>query len=74
MQIKLDIKIFIFAIFFFLLGDFLIYAKIIEFAFLHEMGHMFTRTYLRLKTKEITNYAFSDLQFPLKKNQKKIWK
>lgn len=53
MQIKIDLKIFIFLLFFFLLGQIEIYVWLIGFAFLHEIGHLIMGLCIGLKPREI---------------------
>ena len=57
MSIKINLKIFLFAIIFYLTKQIHIYAMIMIFAFCHEMGHFIFRTFIRIKTKSIKNYA-----------------
>ncbi len=60
MSIKIDLKIFLFGILFFLTKQIEIYATIMLFAFLHEIGHLCAGLALgfRPKTMEITPFGF----------------
>ena len=49
MQIKIDMKILIFALIFFLANQIKIYIVLMIFAFLHEIGHIFIGTILGFK-------------------------
>lgn len=61
MQIKIDIKIFIFAIIFFITRQIKIYAFLMAFALIHELGHMIAGLLLGLKPQciEIAPYGFN---------------
>lgn len=48
MQVKTNLKVFIFILFFCLCGSIKIYLLIMLFAFLHEIGHMLARIKFRL--------------------------
>lgn len=60
MSIKIDLKIFLFGVLFFLTRQIEIYATIMFFAFLHEVGHLCAGLALgfRPKTMEITPFGF----------------
>ena len=53
MQIKLDLKIFIFIIIFVLTRQIEIYGMLMLFAFLHELGHLFAGIVLGFKPKSL---------------------
>lgn len=53
MQIKLDLKIFIFIIIFVLTRQIEIYGMLMLFAFLHELGHLFAGVILGFKPKSL---------------------
>ncbi len=53
MQIKINLQIFLFIIIFLLTHQIEIYAWVMLFAFIHEVGHMLAGLILRLKPKEI---------------------
>lgn len=57
MQIKLNFKIFIFTLFFFMTNQLIIYLELMTFALLHEMGHMLMRGIFRFETSKIRNNA-----------------
>ncbi len=44
MSIKIDLKIFLFVILFWLTSQIEIYAILMIFALIHELGHLFVRT------------------------------
>lgn len=54
MQIKLDLKIFIFIIIFVLTRQIEIYGMLMLFAFLHELGHFFAGIVLGFKAKSLS--------------------
>lgn len=60
MSIKIDLRIFLFGILFFLTRQIEIYATIMFFAFLHEVGHLCAGLALgfRAKTMEMTPFGF----------------
>ena len=53
MQLKLDLKIFIFIILFCLTGQIQIYFLLLLFAFLHELGHLVAGVCLKLRPKKV---------------------
>ena len=53
MQLKLDLKIFIFIILFCLTGQIEIYFLLLLFALLHELGHLIAGLCLKLKPKRM---------------------
>lgn len=53
MQIKIDLKLFILALLFFLMGQIEIYALLILFALLHELGHLCMGLCVGLRPKEV---------------------
>ena len=57
MQIRLNIKIFIFLLFFFVTKQLEIYLSLMAFALLHEIGHIIIRNIFRIKTRKIRNIA-----------------
>lgn len=61
MQVKVNLKIFIFLIIFLLTRQIKIYAFLMFFAFVHELGHLFAGIILHMKPKvfEIAPYGFS---------------
>lgn len=61
MQIKIDLKIFIFAIIFILTRQIKLYAFLMFFALIHEIGHLIAGLCMGLKPKsiEIAPYGFS---------------
>lgn len=58
MSIKIDLKIFLFGILFFLTRQIEIYVAIMFFAFLHEIGHLSTGLVLGFKPKSIAITPF----------------
>ena len=58
MQIKINLQIFLFIIAFLLTHQIEIYACIMFFAFIHELGHMITGIILKLKPKELSIMPF----------------
>lgn len=58
MQIKIDFKIFVLAILFWLTHQLKIYVLIMIFALLHEVGHLFAGLLLKLKPKKMEINAF----------------
>lgn len=48
MQVRLNLKLFLFFLFFCLIGDAKIYFLLIIFAFFHECGHIIMRNDTRL--------------------------
>ena len=54
MSIKIDLKIFLFALIFLLTRQIEIYTLLMIFAFIHELGHLFTGTILGLKPETIS--------------------
>ena len=53
MQIKLNLQIFMFALFFFITKQIEVYFVFMLFAFLHEMGHMLIGIALGFKLKKL---------------------
>lgn len=53
MSIKINLKIFLFAIIFYITKQIYIYAMIMLFAFLHEMGHLICGILMGLKPKSL---------------------
>ena len=49
MQFKIDIKIFIFLIVFYITGQLWFYAIILSFAVIHELGHLVTGILVGMK-------------------------
>lgn len=80
MQIKIDLKIFAFAILFWLTHQIKIYVAIMLFALLHELGHLIAGIILKLKPKkmEINSFGLAITfegigeNFSKSANQKKI--
>lgn len=58
MQIKINLQIFLFIIIFILTHQIEIYAWIMLFAFIHELGHMIAGLILRLKPKSLSFMPF----------------
>ena len=58
MQIKINLQIFLFIIIFVLTHQIEIYAWIMLFAFVHELGHMITGMLLKLKPKSLSFMPF----------------
>lgn len=58
MQIKINLQIFLFIIIFILTHQIEIYAWIMLFAFIHELGHMMAGLILKLKPKELSLMPF----------------
>ena len=54
MQIKIDLKIFVFMIIFFITRQIEIYGLLMLFAFLHELGHLFAGILLGFKPKSLS--------------------
>lgn len=61
MQIKINLKIFIFLLIFILTRQIKIYALIMVFAFIHELGHLLAGIFMGLKPQslEVAPYGFS---------------
>lgn len=57
MQIRLNIKIFIFILFFFATKQLEIYLSLMIFALLHEIGHIIIRHIARIETRKIRDNA-----------------
>ena len=53
MQIKFDLKVFIFVLFFCLSGDLDLYLILMLFAFLHECGHILVGIILKFKVRKL---------------------
>lgn len=53
MHIKLNLKIFIFALFFLMVSEIKIYLCLMAFALFHEMGHMLLGIALGLKPEKL---------------------
>lgn len=53
MQIKINLKIFIFILIFFITGQVELYGILMLFAFIHELGHMICGILLGFKPKEL---------------------
>ena len=58
MQIKVNLKIFLFIIIFALTHQIKIYAWVMLFAFIHELGHMIAGLLLKLKPKSLSLMPF----------------
>lgn len=58
MQIKINLQIFLFLIIFALTHQIQIYACIMLFAFIHELGHLTTGILLKLKPKTLSFMPF----------------
>jgi len=58
MQIKINLQIFLFIIIFVLTHQIEIYAWIMLFAFIHELGHMLAGIFLKLKPKSLNFMPF----------------
>ena len=58
MQIKVNLQIFLFIIIFALTHQIEIYACIMLFAFIHELGHMMAGLFLKLKPKSLSFMPF----------------
>lgn len=58
MQIKINLKIFLFIIIFIITHQIEIYAWIMLFAFIHELGHIFAGLVLKLKPKTLELMPF----------------
>ena len=54
MQIKIDLKIFLFLLIFVITRQIKIYAILMLFALIHELGHLVTGLILGLKIEEIS--------------------
>lgn len=78
MSIKIDLKLFLFAIIFSITHQINMYAAFMVFAFLHELGHLFCGLLLGFKPKSITMTPFGfQMEFFCKvekhhQNRKKI--
>ena len=57
MQIRLNIKIFIFVLFFFVTKQLEVYTGLMLFALLHEIGHIIIRSIFGLKARKTRNNA-----------------
>ena len=75
MRIKVDIKIFAMLLFFLLTGQGVIYALVLLFTFLHEMGHLLCGMYFGKKVQSITCMptGFSIAFYPQKENKKGLF-
>ncbi len=77
MQIKIDLKIFIFLFLFYVTRQVEVYTLIMLFAIIHEIGHLFTGILLGLKPKKISimplgvSITFEEYKSLKKINQKK---
>ena len=60
MHLKIDLKIFIFILLFCITRQIEIYAVLMIFAILHELGHLFAGLLLKLKQKKV---ALNPLRF-----------
>lgn len=58
MSIKIDLRIFLFGILFLLTKQIEIYAILMIFAFLHELGHLFSRINFGFQTKIYRNKSY----------------
>ena len=58
MQIKVNLKLFIFLIIFILTHQIEIYGMLMLFAFIHELGHLLAGVLLKLKPKKMTIMPF----------------
>ena len=58
MQIKINLQIFLFIVLFILTHQIEIYALIMLFAFIHELGHLLAGIFLKLKPKELSIMPF----------------
>ena len=58
MQIKINLKIFIFIIIFLITNQIKIYAYLMLFAFIHELGHLYMGLLLGLKPKSLKIMPF----------------
>ena len=58
MQIKINLQIFLFIIIFIITHQIEIYAWIMLFAFIHELGHIFAGLVLKLKPKTLELMPF----------------
>lgn len=57
MNIKVDLKIFVFVLFFFFMNQSVIYLLLLLFAMIHEIGHLVARFNFRTKAAKHKNYA-----------------
>ena len=69
MKIRIDLKIIIFLILFYLTNQIEIYLTILFFCIIHELGHLFTGLALKLKPENIEIMPYG-LSVKLKKNPK----
>ena len=63
MRFRIDLKIFLFIILFYFTKQIEIYAMIMFFAILHELGHLTARVTVRNETRKIGNYAIWNIYF-----------
>lgn len=63
MQIKINLQIFLFLIVFGLTHQIEIYACIMIFAFVHELGHLIAGVFLKLKPKTLSFMPFRDKSY-----------
>lgn len=57
MRFRIDLKIFLFIILFYLTKQIETYAMVMFFAILHELGHLLARIIIRNETGKTRNYA-----------------
>lgn len=50
MRFKIDLKIFVFIILFYITRQIEIYSMMMIFCVLHELGHLFSRNFIRYET------------------------
>lgn len=73
MRIKINLKIFIFILIFALTKQIKIYAYLMIFAFIHELGHLFTGLILGLKPETLKIMPFGiSIFFKTNKNIKRV--
>lgn len=63
MRFRIDLKIFLFIILFYCTKQIEVYAMIMFFAILHEMGHLIARLNLRNEARKNRNYAIWIIDF-----------
>ncbi len=63
MRFRIDLKIFLFIILFYCTKQIEVYAMIMFFAILHELGHLVARIIIGNETRENGNYAIWYIDF-----------
>ena len=77
MRIRIDLKIFIFAIIFYLTKQIQIYTIVLLFAIIHELGHLLAGIVLKMKPEKIELMPFGlsiSFKYEVKEYNKKIGK